>query len=261
MLYKLEPAEAEAQVYSRGLDTLLAAKQRLAGAKSNHETATRKLTQMGNDCQAAWETHGRVRRGNGRRVRELYLKERKAKRRRSREYSRHALSTQHGDEGAAARSRQLADRYAEAALDINVKRIQLEAETRKAFEAAIQLRNTVRRLRQTVEQTAAELRAAELACKAFLVREPSFRQFADETRESYEARQIFLQARRRRFIDEIGIPEEYREEVRVSEDSNGDVSFYFGGTEAYNDTDHAHYILFASGKPPLKRPPGRGRLF
>lgn len=52
-----------------------------------------------------------------------------------------------------------------------------------------------------------------------------------------------------------GVPYQYRDNVWVSTDSNGNTNIYFGGVGKLNGPGHGHYVMDRSGKVTYKRDP------
>ena len=52
-----------------------------------------------------------------------------------------------------------------------------------------------------------------------------------------------------------GVPHQYRDDVWISKDSNGNTNVYFGGFGKPNGPGHGHYVLDSSGKVTYKRDP------
>lgn len=62
-------------------------------------------------------------------------------------------------------------------------------------------------------------------------------------------------ADKRNLAEQAGVPMQYRDNVWVSTDSEGNTNLYFGGVGDPNGPGHGHYVMNQSGKVTYKRDP------
>ncbi len=60
---------------------------------------------------------------------------------------------------------------------------------------------------------------------------------------------------KRSLAEKAGVPYQYRDNVWVSRDSDGNTNFYFGGVGKPNGPGHGHYVMDRNGKVTYKRDP------
>lgn len=60
---------------------------------------------------------------------------------------------------------------------------------------------------------------------------------------------------KRSLAERAGVPYQYRDDVWISKDSDGNTNIYFGGVGKPNGPGHGHYVMDCSGKVTYKREP------
>lgn len=243
------------QALQRAWDRRTAAREALNRA---HEEKQRTYAAQ----DASWQDYQRVRSYNGPRIDQLNAQQETAFQNMKNAFDR-ASSAHDMRDGASARM--YADeghRYKQEAQDCVVERRRLVQEIRDArdhheaakpaFQRAKDNFSSVKRsfdqAKADHEHTQTEFKRAKAdldqAAKAFKARLEAVR--AQSKRKKDDKRSI---------AERAGIPYQYRDNVWVSEQSDGSVNIYFGGVGKPNGPGHGHYVMDRYGNITYRRDP------
>ncbi len=214
------------------------------------------------DQDASWQDYQRVRSCNGPDIDSLNAQQETAFRNMQQAYD-NASSAYSRRDGAAASS-YAADgrRYKEEAQRCVARRRELVEEirsartrheaTKPAFQRA---RDDFNAAKRTFDQAKADHEHAQAEFKRA-------KEAFDQAVKAFKARLEKVRAEnkkrrddKRSVAEKAGVPYQYRDNVWISKDSDGNTNIYFGGAGEPNGPGHGHYVMDRSGKVTYKRDP------
>lgn len=247
--------QAAHQAMQHAWDRRAAARDTLSQA---HEAKQRAYAEQ----EAAWQDSQRIRSSNGPRIDQLralqedaFQNMRRAFDNASAAHDRRdgASARMYADEGHrhkadsqryVAERRQLVD-------EIRAAKPRLDA-AKVAFQYAKEVFSSAKR---AFDQAKAEHERAQTEFKRAKAE-------ADDVVKAFKARLEKVRAENRRRNDDkrsiaekAGVPHQYRDNVWISKDSDGNTNIYFGGAGKPDGPGHGHYVLDRNGKVTYKRDP------
>lgn len=211
---------------------------------------------------ASWQDYQRIRSYNGPRIDQLNSQQESAFQDMKRAFD-NASSAHERRDGAAASS-YAADghRYKAIAKDAVDERRRLVEEIRTARS---QHEATKPAFHRAKDQFNDAKRAFDRAKAEHESKQSKFKQAktdADHATKAFKDRldKVRAESKRRKddkraIAEQAGVPSQYRDDVWISKDTDGNTNIYFGGVGKPNGPGHGHYVLDSNGKVTYKRDP------
>jgi hypothetical protein len=111
------------------------------------------------------------------------------------------------------------------------------------------------RRRRLIDEIEPVRRRWQQACAVYELKKSAF-QLA---KEQFDDRKSRLVLERRDIAIRAGTPKKYWDDVKVVEESSGNISVYFGGRGKPDGAGHAHYVIGRSGNLIWRREPNDNR--
>ena len=243
------------QIQQRAWDSRSSARDAMNAA---HEAKQRAYAEQ----DRTWQYYQSVRGMNGPRIDTLNSQQESAFQNMKRSYDAASAAYERRDGASASSYAAEGRRYKEESQrcvaerrrlveEIRSARAQYEA-SKPAFQHAKEVFNEAKRTFDTAKA------AHERAQADFKRAKEDFDQAAKAFRTRLEKVKAEGQQRRAEkgsVADKAGVPYQYRDNVWVSKDSEGNTNIYFGGVGKPNGPGHGHYVMDRNGNVTYKRDP------
>ena len=212
--------------------------------------------------QAAWDAYMSVKRANGPRIDSLNAQQERAYQNMKSAFESASLAHNMRDGASARMYADQGHAYKAEAQDCVAERRQLVAEIRTAREQFEAVRPAFQRAKSEYTQARQEFLSAKAeheraqaefnkAKAEFDACAKAFKDRLDELKSAHRKRR----KDKKSIAEKAEVPSQYRDNVWISKESDGNTNIYFGGVGKPDGPGHGHYVMDQNGNVTYRRDP------